>query len=99
MIPFPTFDRWKRAVVDEIQEFNHGFWLPLFGLSQGLGLKRLILGNPLIAITMLQYDLTAGLTVPPELLVRELSADEGGGMELVYQLPSALNAGVNKDPR
>jgi len=48
---------------------------------------------------MLQYDLTAGLAVPPQLLVRELGTEDGGGTELVYQLPSRLIAGVNRDPR
>lgn len=33
--------------------------------------KRIILGNPLIAITMLKHDMTAGLAVPVELLVLE----------------------------
>lgn len=55
--------------------------------------KRIILGNPLIAITMLKHDMTAGLAVPVELLVLE----KKGGVDLVYQLPSALIAGLNQD--
>jgi hypothetical protein len=69
----------------------------LFNLSVGLGLKRITLGNPLIAETMLQYDLTAGLMVPPEILVRELpptSTGLSGGTDIVYNLPSALIAGI-----
>lgn len=57
--------------------------------------KRVILGNPLIAITMLKHDITAGLAVPVELLVLE---KKEGGADLVYQLPSALIAGLNHDP-
>jgi hypothetical protein len=60
--------------------------------------KRIILGNPLIAITMLKHDLTAGLAVPVELLVLEKSDAEGGGVDLIYHLPSALIAGLNRDP-
>jgi uncharacterized protein (DUF302 family) len=56
--------------------------------------KRIILGNPLIAITMLKHDLTAGLAVPVELLVLE---KKDGSVDLVYQLPSALVAGLNRD--
>lgn len=56
----------------------------------------MVLGNPLVAETMLQYDLTAGLFVPVELLVRERSAGDGGGVDLVYVLPSSLIAGVGE---
>lgn len=88
----------KEDTDTEPQEFNHGFWVPLFNLSTGLGLKRIILGNPLVAISMLQYDLTAGLMVPSEILVRELPANNagfsGGGTDIVYNLPSALIAGI-----
>lgn len=79
------------------QELNHGAWLPLYGVGSGLQLKRIILGNPLIAITMLEHDLKAGLAVPVELLVRELA--DGKGTELSYQLPSTLVAGGNADEK
>lgn len=46
---------------------------------------------------MLQYDLTAGLFVPVELLVRERSAGDGGGVDLVWVLPSSLIAGVGEN--
>lgn len=78
------------------QEFNHGAWIPLFGVGNGLKCKRIILGNPLVAITMLKHDLTAGLTVPVELLLLE-NVDKIS-TSVVYQLPSALIAGINKDP-
>jgi hypothetical protein len=58
-------------------------------------MKRIILGNPLIAITMLMRDLTAGLFVPVEMLVIE--KEKGGGTEVLYMLPSCLIAGLNKD--
>jgi uncharacterized protein (DUF302 family) len=58
-------------------------------VGDGRKCKRIILGNPLIAITMLRHDMKAGLFVPVELLVVEVNA-EGGGVDLVYHLPSAL---------
>ena len=58
-------------------------------------MKRIILGNPLIAITMLKRDLTAGLFVPVELLVIE--KEQNGGTEVLYTVPSCLIAGLNKD--
>ena len=74
----------------QFYEFNHGDWVRLFGVGNGLRLKRVILGNPLIAITMLKHDLDAGLFVPVEVLLKEL---EGGkGTEVMYVLPSSLIA-------
>lgn len=37
---------------------------------------------------MLQHDLTAGLHVPPKLLVQEL--DAGKGTSIIYDLPSSV---------
>ncbi|TGO50955.1 hypothetical protein BCON_0172g00120 [Botryotinia convoluta] len=80
-------------------EINHGSWLPLFNINSNpqLGLKRIILGNPLIAITMLSQSsksLDAGLFVPVEILVRQLS-DEGG-TEITWQVPSTLIAATDR---
>jgi uncharacterized protein (DUF302 family) len=55
-------------------------------------LKRVIFGHPLIAITMLQHDLTVGLSVPIQFLVQEMSEEDGGGRDLAYFLPSGLIA-------
>ena len=79
------------------QEFDHGVWVPLFNVGNGLKAKRIILGNPLIAITMLKRDLRAGLAVPVELLLLEKSEHDGGGVDLVWQLPSALIARIEDD--
>ena len=57
-------------------------------------IKRIVLGNPLIAVTMIKHDLDAGLAVPVELLLVE--GEEGEGTEIVWQLPSALIARINK---
>ncbi len=59
-------------------EIDHGGWLPKFGINRRT--VRWILGNPLIAITMIRHDLTAGLFAPVELLVTE--AENGQGATL-----------------
>jgi len=69
-------------------------WLPLFLPKFKLNIKRIILGNPLIAVTMLKHDISAGLYVPVELLAQE---KEDGGTDLVYTTPSHLIANENAD--
>jgi len=57
---------------------------------------RFILGNPLIALTMLRHDLDAGLSVPVELyLVEEVApgGDGATGARIVWYRPSGLVAG------
>jgi uncharacterized protein (DUF302 family) len=50
-------------------EIDHGGWLPRFGINPRT--VRWVLGNPLIAITMIRHDITAGLFAPVEFLVTE----------------------------
>uniref|UniRef100_Q020J8 DUF302 domain-containing protein n=1 Tax=Solibacter usitatus (strain Ellin6076) TaxID=234267 RepID=Q020J8_SOLUE len=69
-------------------QIDHGAWIEKYGIKRRL--VRWILGNPLIAITMLQHDYTAGLFVPIELLLAE--NDGGAGCNIVYVLPSSLIA-------
>ncbi|OAL23707.1 hypothetical protein AYO20_10912 [Fonsecaea nubica] len=82
-------------------EFDHGAWLPLYappsaivvtasGETRNLGCKRFILGNPMIAITMLEHDLDAGLCVPVELCLVE---EPEGGVRVVWYKPASLIAG------
>ncbi|KAK2623522.1 hypothetical protein QTJ16_007076 [Diplocarpon rosae] len=97
--PHPQ-ERFKSAVEAAIgphgfmifQEFDHGIWISLFGVGSGLKAKRVILGNPLIALTMLEHDLAAGLFVPVEILVLE----KEGGTEIIWNVPSAQISAVNK---
>ena len=63
-----------------------GQWLPLFGIQRKV--VRWILGNPLIAITMIQHDITASLFVPVELLLVENTS--GDGSTVIYDVPSSL---------
>lgn len=65
--------------------FNHGGWITKAGIDRKA--LRVILGNPLIAITMLRHDVTAGLFAPVELLVVEEDNDRSS---LIYVKPSSL---------
>jgi uncharacterized protein (DUF302 family) len=65
--------------------FDHGAWITKAGIDRKA--LRVILGNPLIAITMLRHDVTAGLFAPVEMLL----VDEGEGRSsLTYVTPSSL---------
>lgn len=64
--------------------FDHGPWIAKAGIDRKV--TRVVLGNPLIAITMLRHDVTAGLFAPVELLI----TDEGEGSSLTYVKPSSL---------
>jgi uncharacterized protein (DUF302 family) len=66
-------------------QIDHGSWLPLFGIQRRV--IRLIFGNPLVAITMMQHDVNAGLFAPVEILVVE--QESGDGATVLYDLPSA----------
>lgn len=63
---------------------DHGAWITKAGIERKA--LRVILGNPLIAITMLRHDVTAGLFAPVELLLLE----EDNGSSLTYVKPSSL---------
>lgn len=65
--------------------FNHGGWITKAGIDRKA--LRVILGNPLIAITMLRHDVTAGLFAPVELLLVEEDNDHSS---LIYVKPSSL---------
>jgi uncharacterized protein (DUF302 family) len=65
--------------------FNHGGWIAKAGIHRQA--LRLIIGNPLIAITLLRHDVTAGLFAPVELL---LTDETGSGSALTYVVPSSL---------
>lgn len=67
-------------------EIDHGGWLPKFQIHRRM--VRLILGNPLIAVTMIRHDIAAGLFAPVEILVTE--AEDGQGTRVTYVRPSSL---------
>ncbi len=75
-------------------EFDHGGWIEKFGIKRKA--VRWILGNPLIAITMIRHDIAAGLFAPVELLLAEAAG--GQGAIVFYVRPSSLIAiGDNSD--
>ena len=64
---------------------DHAAWITKAGIDRKV--MRVILGNPLVAITMLRHDVSAGLFAPVELLL----VDEGEGRSsLTYVKPSSL---------
>jgi uncharacterized protein (DUF302 family) len=65
--------------------FDHGGWIGKAGIDRKV--LRVIIGNPLIAITMIRHDVTAGLFAPVELLITD---EPGGGSALTYLRPSSL---------
>src|SRR5262249_11977670 len=67
-------------------EFDYHQWLGLYGIQRKLA--RWILGNPVIAITMIRHDLEAALFAPVELLLVEDENREG--VTVIYDLPSSL---------
>jgi uncharacterized protein (DUF302 family) len=71
-------------------EFDHS-WISRFGIRRRV--LRWLLGNPLIAITMLRHDVTAGLFVPVEILLTD--RESGSGSTITYLRPSSLIAATN----
>jgi uncharacterized protein (DUF302 family) len=64
---------------------NHGAWIRKAGIDRET--LRVVIGNPLIAITMLRHDVTAGLFAPVELLLTEEDDDRSA---VTYVRPSSL---------
>jgi uncharacterized protein (DUF302 family) len=72
---------------------DHGGWIKKTGIDKKT--LRVVLGNPLIAITMIRHDTNAGLFVPVELLITE---EENGGSALTYVVPSSLMVVEQNEP-
>jgi uncharacterized protein (DUF302 family) len=64
---------------------DHGAWVKKAGIERRA--MRIIFGNPMVAITLLRHDLTAGLFVPVELIVVE---EPDGSTSVTYLRPSTL---------
>jgi len=73
--------------------FDHGGWIKKAGIDRQV--LRVIVGNPLIAITMLRHDVTAGLFAPVELLLLE---EAEGRSSLTYVKPSSLMVIAPNEP-
>jgi uncharacterized protein (DUF302 family) len=90
---FTSWDDYEREVAAHVgpsgfmlfATFDHGSWITKAGINRKM--LRVVIGNPLIAITMIRHDVTAGLFVPVELLITN---EEDGGSALTYVVPSSL---------
>jgi uncharacterized protein (DUF302 family) len=67
-------------------EFDHGGWISRYGINRRV--LRVILGNPLIAITLMRHDISAGLFAPVEILL--VDHESGPGSTVHYVRPSTL---------
>lgn len=77
------------------QVLNHGYWLTQF-YNQPTKAVMVVLGNPLIAITMLKHDVGAGLNVPVRLYIFEGS---DGQTRVTYDVPSSLMGNLSEAAR
>lgn len=74
-------------------EADHGAWMAKLGLHARA--KLYIIGNPLIARTMIEHDLGVGLNVPVRVLIYE--DPRTGTCRLAYDLPSSLMGRLGND--
>jgi uncharacterized protein (DUF302 family) len=72
---------------------DHGAWLARIGINAKA--RMYTIGNPLIARTMLEHDVAAGLNVPVRLMIYEHAAR--GTTRLTYDLPSSLMGGLHNE--
>jgi len=88
-----SWDEYQRAMAVHVgpSDFmlfallDHGSWIGKAGVQRKA--TRIILGNPMIAITLIRHDLTAGLFAPVELIVYE---NDVGLASVDYVKPSSL---------
>ena len=72
---------------------DHGAWLARIGLNARA--RMYTIGNPLIARTMLEHDIAAGLNVPVRLMIYEDAVSRT--TRLAYDLPSSLMSGLQNE--
>ena len=72
---------------------DHGAWMTRVGLNAKA--RMYTIGNPLIARTMLEHDIAAGLNVPVRLMIYEDAASRT--TRLAYDLPSSLMSGLQNE--
>jgi len=92
-VKFESWESYKKEVESHVgpsgfilfAKIDHGAWIKKVGILRKA--LRLIIGNPMLAITMLRHDLTAGLFAPVEMILVE---EHGGHCSLSYVRPSSL---------
>src|SRR5438105_7956696 len=72
---------------------DHGAWMARIGLNAKA--RMYTIGNPLIARTMLEHDIAAGLNVPVRLIIYEDAVN--CRTRLAYDLPSSLMSGLQNE--
>jgi uncharacterized protein (DUF302 family) len=72
---------------------DHGAWLARIGFSAKA--RMYTIGNPLIARTMLEHDIAAGLNVPVRLMIYEDALRQT--TRLAYDLPSSHMSGLQNE--
>ena len=72
---------------------DHGDWMARVGLNAKA--RMYTIGNPLIARTMLEHDIAAGLNVPVRLMIYEEPATRT--TRVTYDLPSSLMSGLQNE--
>ncbi|WP_123024277.1 DUF302 domain-containing protein [Mycolicibacterium stellerae] len=98
---FATWEAYERELQSHVgpsgfmlfATFDHGAWIKKAGIDRKV--LRVVIGNPLIAITMLRHDVTAGLFAPVELLIVE---EEDDRTSLTYVVPSSLMVVEENEP-
>jgi uncharacterized protein (DUF302 family) len=98
---FASWDAYQREVQSHVGPsgfilfgtLDHGAWIEKTGINRKV--RRVLIGNPLIAITMMRHDVTAGLFAPVELLIVE---EEDDRSSLTYVVPSSLMVVEENEP-
>jgi uncharacterized protein (DUF302 family) len=71
---------------------DHGAWMARVGVEAKI--RSYIIGNPLIAQTMITHDPGVGLNVPIRVMIYQAASGEA---RLAYDLPSSLMGRLNND--
>jgi uncharacterized protein (DUF302 family) len=71
---------------------DHGAWMSRVGVEAKI--RSYIIGNPLIAQTMITHDPAVGLNVPIRVLIYQATSGEA---RLAYDLPSSLMSRLDND--
>jgi uncharacterized protein (DUF302 family) len=71
---------------------DHGAWMSRMGMKAKI--RSYIIGNPLIAQTMIAHDPGVGLNVPIRVVIYQTASGEA---RLAYDLPSSLMSRLHND--
>jgi uncharacterized protein (DUF302 family) len=71
---------------------DHGAWMSRVGVEAKI--RSYIIGNPLIAQTMITHDPAVGLNVPIRVVIYQTASGEA---RLAYDLPSSLMSRLHND--